>query len=223
MIKYGTPLEDNDYPSHHGFNRITMKDVIVRQAEEPDGRFAQLICDEMHASAIIRGTGISKRSPASIIEKMKEGKAVIAVTSDNQWVGFSYIETWANGEFVSNSGLIVAPQYRENGVARKIKEKVFSLARTKYPHAKVFSITTGLTIMKMNEALGFNTVTYNEIVQDAAFWKGCRSCVNYAILKSKKYKNCLCTSMLFMPKPEDSNDKSTTNSSMNIIPFKRVK
>ena len=187
-----------------------MKDIIVREAEEPDGRFAQLICDEMHASAIIRGTGISKRSPESIIAKMKDGKAVIAVTSDNQWVGFSYIEIWANGEFVSNSGLIVAPQYRGDGVARKIKEKVFMLARTKYPNAKIFSITTGLVIMKMNAALGFNTVTYNEIVQDAAFWKGCRSCVNYAILKSKKYKNCLCTSMLFVPTPIDAKDKSTT-------------
>lgn len=180
-------------------NINNMKDIIVREAEEPDGRFAQLICDEMYTSAVIRGTGISRRSPESIISKIKEGKAIIAVTNDDQWVGFSYIEIWANGEFVSNSGLIVAPQYRGDGVARKIKEMVFALARRKYPQAKVFSITTGLAIMKMNAALGFSTVTYNEIAHDAAFWKGCSSCVNYSILKSKEYKNCLCTAMLFQP------------------------
>ncbi|HMF71402.1 MAG TPA: GNAT family N-acetyltransferase [Flavitalea sp.] len=194
-----------------------MKDIIVREAEEPDGRFAQLICDEMYASAIIRGTGISNRSPESIISKIKEGKAVIATTTDNEWVGFSYIEIWANGEFVSNSGLIVAPQYRGGGVARKIKERVFALARNKYPESKVFSITTGLAIMKMNAELGFSTVTYNEITNDAAFWKGCSSCVNYDILKSKKYKNCLCTAMLFEPAPIDASDNSAAVPAERIV------
>ena len=176
-----------------------MKDIIVRLATEEDGQFAKIITDEMEASAIIRGSGISKRSPASIIKKIQEGKAVIAVTSDNKWVGFSYIETWGNGEFVSNSGLIVAPEYRGNGVARLIKEKIFELSKKMYPGSKIFSITTGLGIMKMNASLGFETVTFNEIAHDRKFWQGCKSCINYSILKDKHCKNCMCTAMLFTP------------------------
>lgn len=176
-----------------------MKDIIVRVATEEDSQFAETITDEMEASAIIRGSGISKRSPASIIKKMKDGKAVIALTKDNKWVGFSYIEVWSNGEFVSNSGLIVAPVYRGEGIAGLIKNKVFELSRKKYPGVKIFSITTGLAIMKMNAKLGFETVTFNEITGEKEFWQGCKSCVNYSILQNKHCKNCLCTAMLFDP------------------------
>lgn len=176
-----------------------MKDITVRVATEQDGQYAKIITDEMEASAVIRGSGISKRSPESIIQKMKEGKAVIALESE-AWVGFSYLEVWANGEFVSNSGLIVAPAYRGNGIASRIKEKVFELSRTLYPDAKVFSITTGLAIMKLNAALGFETVTFNEITRETNFWQGCKSCVNYSILQGKQCKNCLCTAMLYDPK-----------------------
>lgn len=176
-----------------------MEGIIVRRAGFEDGKFAKLIADEMEASAIIRGSGISKRSPESIIEKMRDGKAVIAVTENNSWVGYSYIEVWANGEFVSNSGLIVAPAYREAGIARSIKEKIFELSRKEYPASKIFSITTGLAIMKMNASLGFETVTFNEITHELAFWVGCKSCVNYSILEGKHCKNCLCTAMLYTP------------------------
>ncbi|MET0463474.1 MAG: N-acetyltransferase [Chitinophagaceae bacterium] len=178
-----------------------MNTIIVRTATEDDAVFAEMIAAEMEASAIARGSGISKRSPSSLIRKMKEGKAIIAVTTAHQWAGFSYVEIWSNGEFVSNSGLIVAPVYRGNGVARQIKQKVFELARRLYPNAKVFSITTGLAIMKMNAELGFAPVTFNELPHDRAFWKGCKSCVNYSILTGKKCGNCLCTAMLYEPNP----------------------
>ncbi len=163
----------------------------------------------MEASAIIRGSGISKRSPESIIKKMEEGKAVIAITKDNRWVGFSYIEVWANGEFVSNSGLIVSPVFRGEGVARLIKDEIFELSKEMYPEAKIFSITTGLAIMKMNARLGFETVTFNEIVHDEKFWDGCKSCVNYLILEGKHCKNCLCTAMLYTPHAKENEETAT--------------
>lgn len=174
-------------------------ELIIRVATAADQHYAPAISAEMESSAKIRGTGIAKRSPESIIQKMKDGKAVIAVTNTGKWVGFSYIEIWSNGEFVSNSGLIVDPAYRGQGIARAIKEAIFELSREKYPEAKIFSITTGLAIMKMNASLGFETVTYNEITKDPAFWQGCQSCVNFGILQSKCCGNCLCTAMLFTP------------------------
>jgi N-acetylglutamate synthase-like GNAT family acetyltransferase len=176
-----------------------MNDIIVREATEADAPFAMRISREMETSAIARGTGISKRSAASIILKMKEGKAVIALTRQHEWVGFAYIEVWAGGEFVSNSGLIVAPAYRGEGVANRIKNKVFALSRKRYPGSSIFSITTGLAVMKMNARLGFETVTFNEIPQEKEFWEGCKSCVNYAVLQSKNCKNCFCTAMLYTP------------------------
>lgn len=154
----------------------------------------------MEASAAARGTGIAKRTPEYIEQKIDEGKAIIAVTDQNEWVGFCYIETWSHGEYVANSGLIVAPAFRKSGVAKKIKKKIFDLSRVKYPDAKLFGLTTGLAVMKINSDLGYEPVTYSELTQDEQFWAGCKSCVNYDILKSKERKNCMCTAMLYDPK-----------------------
>lgn len=174
--------------------------IIVRVANPDDIHYAVTITDEMESSAKARGTGIAKRSPEYIEQKMKEGKSVIAVTETGTWVGFCYIETWSHGEYVANSGLIVSPEFRKSGVAKRIKEKIFELSRKLYPTAKIFGLTTGLAVMKINSDLGYEPVTYSELTQDEAFWAGCKSCVNYDILMSKDRKNCLCTAMLYDPK-----------------------
>jgi len=173
--------------------------IIVRAAIAADVVFADEIIHEMESSAIARGSGISKRSAASVIEKIDTGKAIVAVTEKGEWAGFSYIETWDDGKFVSNSGLIVSPKHRNQGVASEIKTQIFELSKTKYPSAKIFSITSGLAIMKMNTRLGFEPVTYSEVAREAKFWDGCKSCVNYNVLQSKNRCNCLCTAMLFDP------------------------
>jgi hypothetical protein len=174
--------------------------ILIADPSHQD--FAQIICDEMESSAKARGTGIAKRSPEYIKEKMREGKAVIAFTEDGIWAGFCYIETWSHGEYVANSGLIVAPVFRKSGLAKNIKKKIFDLSQKLYPGAKLFGLTTGLAVMKINSDLGYEPVTYSELTQDEAFWAGCKSCVNYEILMSKERKNCMCTAMLYDPKDQ---------------------
>lgn len=173
--------------------------IHVKVALPHDAVYAEEICAEMEASAKARGTGIAKRSPEYIVQKMQEGKAVIAVSASGEWAGFCYIETWSHEKYVANSGLIVSPNFRNHGIATRIKEKIFELSREKYPHAKIFGLTTGLAVMKINSELGYEPVTYSELTDDDAFWSGCRSCVNYEILVSKQRKNCLCTAMLYDP------------------------
>jgi hypothetical protein len=193
LLKEPAPLENN----------IGIDDITLRLATKEDWIFARQITGEMQSSAINRGCGISRRSPLSVIRKMIEGKAVIAVTPDNNWAGFSYIETYENNEFVSNSGLIVAPAFRQCGVANAIKQQIFGLSRRLYPNAKIFSITTGAAVMKMNTRLGFEPVTYSEITREKKFWEGCKSCVNYQTLLNKDCKNCFCTAMLYRPDQEE--------------------
>jgi hypothetical protein len=130
---------------------------------------------------------------------MREGKAVVACTEDGEWAGFCYIESWGHGQYVANSGLIVAAQFRRSGLAKEIKNKIFELSRSRYPDAKLFGLTTGLAVMKINSELGYEPVTYSELTDDDEFWKGCQSCVNFQILQSKDRKNCLCTAMLYNP------------------------
>ncbi len=182
---------------------------MIRVAIPVDVQYSETITAEMESSAKARGTGIAKRSPEYIAQKMDEGKAVIALTQSGDWVGFCYIETWG-GEYVANSGLIVAPAFRKSGVAKAIKERVFRLSREKYPDSKIFGLTTGLAVMKINSDLGYEPVTYSELTQDESFWAGCKSCVNHDILMSKDRKNCLCTAMLFDPKdhyePEETRE-----------------
>jgi GNAT superfamily N-acetyltransferase len=164
--------------------------------------YAETITDEMASSAQARGTGIARRSPEYVSQKIQEGKAVIAVTATGEWVGFCYIEAWQHGQFVANSGLIVAPEYRKTGIAKKIKHTIFQLSRDKYPNSKLFGLTTGLAVMKINSELGYEPVTYSELTDDEEFWAGCKSCVNYDILMSKDRKNCMCTAMLYEPKQD---------------------
>ncbi|HVU97563.1 MAG TPA: hypothetical protein VHE34_20205 [Puia sp.] len=178
-------------------------------ADESYQDFAQIIVDEMASSAKARGTGIAKRSPDYIQQKMREGKAVIAFTEDGIWAGFCYIETWSHGEYVANSGLIVSPPFRKSGLAKMIKKKIFELSRKMYPNAKIFGLTTGLAVMKINSELGYEPVTYSELTQDDAFWAGCKSCVNYEILMSKERKNCMCTAMLYDPKDHYEPEETT--------------
>ena len=177
--------------------------IIVRVAHSGDASFANAITDEMASSAKARGTGIAKRSPDYVAKKINEGKSVIAYTEDGTWVGFCYIEAWQHGQFVANSGLIVAPAFRKTGIAKKIKQTIFQLSREKYPNAKIFGLTTGLAVMKINSELGYEPVTYSELTDDEEFWAGCKSCVNYDILMSKERKNCMCTAMLYEPKQEE--------------------
>ena len=201
-------------------------------ANESHSGFAAAICEEMAASAKARGTGIAKRTPQYIIEKMLEGKAVIAIASTGDWAGFCYIETWSHEEYVANSGLIVSPLFRKSGLAKQIKAKIFELSRKKYPNAKVFGLTTGLAVMKINSDLGYEPVTYSELTQDEAFWAGCKSCINYDILMAKERKNCLCTAMLYDPadhyEPEETSAEFKKNSGlyerfMNIKQWKLLK
>ena len=186
----------------------TQEQFQILIANESHLSFAQIICDEMASSAKARGTGIAKRSPEYIQQKMREGKAVIAFNKEGIWAGFCYIETWSHGEYVANSGLIVAPPFRKGGLARAIKRKIFELSRKLYPEAKIFGLTTGLAVMKINSELGYEPVTYSELTQDEAFWAGCKNCVNYDVLMSKERKNCFCTAMLYDPKDHSAPEET---------------
>ena len=195
----------------------------VLVANDSHTGFAEQICLEMEESAKARGTGIAKRSADYLRLKMQEGKAVIAFTQDDVWAGFCYIETWSHGDFVANSGLIVNPQFRKVGLAKAIKHKIFELSRSTYPEAKLFGLTTGLAVMKINSELGYEPVTYSELTQDEDFWKGCKSCVNYDILTSKERKNCMCTAMLFDPVEKAKQiEEKTKEMSRKATLFERI-
>lgn len=196
---------------------MTIQDFDIQVASAQHADYAPIICDEMAESAKARGTGIAQRSPEYVADKMLEGKAVIALHKDGTWAGFCYIETWSHGDFVANSGLIVNPIYRKAGLAKAIKEKIFALSRKKYPEAKIFGLTTGLAVMKINSDLGYEPVTYSELTQDEDFWKGCRSCVNYDILTSKERKNCMCTAMLFDPAEKAKDEERKKESEVDKL------
>ena len=178
---------------------MTIDDFDVLVAGEEHTRVAQEICTEMAESAKARGTGIAKRTPEYVASKMREGKAVVAFHKDGRWAGFSYIESWGHNGYVANSGLIINPEFRKLGLAKAIKTKTFFLSLVKFPGAKLFGLTTGLPVMKINNELGYRPVIFSELTDDETFWKGCESCVNFPILQSKQHKNCLCTAMLFDP------------------------
>ena len=178
---------------------MDIKDIDVFVASEEHLKYAPTICQAIETAAYARGTGIAKRKPEYIENKMKDGKAIIALTRDGQFAGFSYIETWGNKHYVTTSGLIVHPDFRGLGVSKRIKDTTFTLARTRWPKAKIFSLTSGAAVMRMNTQLGYVPVTFADLTDDEAFWRGCNGCVNVDVLQRTGRKYCICTGMLYDP------------------------
>ncbi len=174
------------------------QDIKILVADESHECYVDTILRTIEEAAKVRGTGIAKRTHEYVATKMREAKAVIALAGD-EFAGFSYIETWGNKQYVTTSGLIVSPKFRGLGIAKKIKDLTFSLARTRWPHAKIFSLTSGKAVMKMNTQLGYLPVTFDDLTDDEAFWKGCEGCVNINVLRERNRKFCICTAMLFDP------------------------
>lgn len=186
-------------------------------ANESHFKYAKIISDTIAESAKVRGTGIAQRTPEYIIKRLENENAVIALDGD-KFAGFCYIEVWGHQKFVANSGLIVHPDYRNQGLAKKIKKAIFELSLKKFPEAKIFGITTGLAVMKMNYELGYKPVTFSELTDDPAFWKGCQTCKNFDVLTRTEQKMCLCTGMLYDPALA-----ATKKEKLNVKAFKRLK
>ena len=177
---------------------MKLDDITVEVASEEHLFYVDQILETIENAAKVRGTGIARRKPEYLAQKIKEAKAVIALC-DGRFAGFSYIETWEHKRYVTTSGLIVHPDFRGLGVSKKIKDLTFSLARTRWPNAKIFSLTSGAAVMVMNTQLGYKPVTFDELTTDDAFWKGCEGCVNVDVLKRTDRHFCICTAMLFDP------------------------
>ena len=177
---------------------MNREDITVMVADASHEQYVDIILDTIEKAAKVRGTGIAKRTHEYVATKMKEAKAVIALYGD-EFVGFSYIETWGNKQYVTTSGLIVDPKFRGLGVAKRIKDLTFTLARTRWPHAKIFSLTSGAAVMAMNTQLGYHPVTFADLTDDEAFWRGCEGCINVDVLKRTGRKYCICTGMLYDP------------------------
>lgn len=183
--------------------------------------FAEGICHMMEDAAKKRGTGIAKRDPNYIQQKIMEGKAIIAIEAvSNTVAGFCYIETWENKDYVANSGLIVSENFRHHGLATQIKKKAFELTRIKYPKSKLFGITTSLAVMKINTDLGYKPVTFSELTTDDTFWAGCKSCVNFDVLTRTERKMCLCTGMMYDPKEEKKKGYEVAIKVQKKVPLK---
>ncbi len=184
-----------------------IRSFYLEIANETHIKYAEQISRLYHQSAKSRGIGIADRPPEYIAGKMRENKGVIALHHDGELAGFCYIETWSHGKYVANSGLIVVPEYRRHGLARRIKDKVFRYSRKRYPDAKVFGITTSRAVMKINSELGYRPVTFDELTRDDDFWDGCASCPNFDILNSNHRLNCLCTGMLYDPEEDHTKNR----------------
>lgn len=179
-------------------------EIIIANASHE--KYVDEILDTITAAAKVRGTGIAKRTHEYVAQKMKEGKAIIAL-ADEEFAGFCYIESWGNKQYVANSGLIVKDKFRGHGLARRIKQRAFRLSREMWPNAKLFGLTSGGAVMKINTELGYVPVPFSELTDDDAFWKGCQGCVNHDVLMRTDRRYCICTAMLYDPAVHDKKNE----------------
>ena len=194
-----------------------MEKFIVKSAGIADLGHVNQVVEAIYEASQQKGTGIAVRTAEYISSKVLEGKAVIAITDENEWAGFCYIESWGHNKFVANSGLVVASKFRGNGLAKAIKEKAMIISIKKFPGAKLFGLTTSLAVMKINSDLGYKPVTFSELTDDAEFWKGCETCPYYDILVRTRRTHCLCTAMLLDPAEQEKHAEKAKLKSEKII------
>ncbi len=175
-----------------------MEEIEVMVADASHEVYVDEILETITAAAKVRGTGIAKRTHEYLAQKMKEGKAIIALKGE-EFAGFCYIESWGNKQYVANSGLIVVERFRGHGLAKRIKKAAFTLSRLRWPHAKLFGLTSGGAVMRINTELGYVPVPFADLTDDEAFWKGCEGCVNHDVLVRTERRYCICTAMLYDP------------------------
>ena len=77
-----------------------MEEIRVMVADATHEKYVDTILQTIAEAAKVRGTGIAKRSPEYVATKMREAKAVIALSGE-KFAGFSYIETWGNNTYVN--------------------------------------------------------------------------------------------------------------------------
>ena len=179
-------------------------EIVV--ADVSHEKYVDTILDTITASAKKRGSGIATRTHEYLTTKMRERKAIIALSGEEkEFAGFCYIESWGNKQYVANSGLIVVEKFRNHHLATRIKEAAFTLSRLRWPNAKLFGLTSQAAVMKINTRLGYVPVTFAQLTDDDAFWAGCGTpedphCINCDILARTGRKYCVCTAMLYDPK-----------------------
>ena len=181
-------------------NKISEVPIDVIVADASHEKYVDEILETISAAAKVRGTGIAKRTHEYVAQKMREGKAVIALAGEEkEFAGFCYIESWGNKQYVANSGLIVVDKFRRRGLAKRIKKTAFELSRKMWPEAKLFGLTSGGAVMRINTELGYVPVPFAELTDDEAFWKGCQGCINHDVLERTGRRYCICTAMLYDP------------------------
>lgn len=180
-------------------------DIKVVVADASHEKYVDIILATITDSAKKRGSGIASRTHEYLATKMRERKAIIALAGpEEEFAGFCYIESWGNKTYVANSGLIVVEKFRNHHLATRIKKTAFTLSRLRWPHAKLFGLTSQSAVMKINTELGYVPVTFAELTQDDAYWAGCGTpenpcCINCDILARTNRKYCVCTAMLYDP------------------------
>ena len=105
-------------------------------------------------------------------------------------------------------------KFRGHGLAKRIKKAAFTLSRLRWPNAKIFGLTSGGAVMKINTELGYVPVPFSDLTDDESFWKGCEGCKNHDILVRTERKYCICTGMLFDP----SRPKKTIEDDIDFNP-----
>ena len=173
-------------------------EINVVVANESHKHYIPDILSAIYEASQVKGNSIVMRDPDYLAQKMREGKAVIALC-EGAFVGFCYLECWQDEQFVANSGLIVRPEFRGQGVATRIKQQIFEQCRKLFPDASIFGITKSEAVIRMNTKLGFERVGYDQLTHDPKFWKGCDTCPNYPVLQANQGKSCHCIGLLYRP------------------------
>lgn len=134
---------------------MSIEDFNVLVATEEHTPFAQAICDEMAESAKARGTGIAKRTPEYVANQDACRQGGDCLSQRRNLGRFQLHRVLGTGRLMfANSGLIINPKFRKPGFGQSHQDRDFSCRSRCSKAAKLFGLTTGLAVMKINNDWG---------------------------------------------------------------------
>jgi N-acetylglutamate synthase-like GNAT family acetyltransferase len=177
--------------------------VLVVLTRAQDASLVSTVSDLLLNCSKEANTVVIPRSDQFLEEVIKTGHGVLArVLATDEIVGFGYLETWSDADVVTHGGVVVHPQWRYRGLAKRIKQLLLEASRSLYPTKAIVSITVHPAIMKINSQLGYIPERFEQLTTEERFWNRCSTCTYYDTLERFRRRQCFCLGMALRPAAE---------------------
>ena len=124
----------------------------------------------------------------NLTEQIIRGDALFAFTKNNEFVGYTCLETWK--KYIEIGAVIVNPFFREHGIGTVLIKSALCSALNKHSDKQIIILSNTKT-HKISLKLGFIDQAKKKF--DNEIWNLCPVCEDY-----QNFPHCRCNAMIYL-------------------------